>query len=102
MSDSSECFPASLVEIVGGLDGSELVHLVVKSCGSHWASLLQNAQLILREDLRTGESLVRPWLPQIGRAHHWLRHHQVVGLRPSESFLAVNGPDAQSSSYLAN
>jgi hypothetical protein len=72
-----------------------LVHLVVEGCGSNRSARLKDAQLLLIKYLRICEALVSICLAKMGRSHYLLRHHQVVSLRPVDSFLTLNGADAK-------
>lgn len=69
---------------------SKVVHFVLESGCSHWSSCFEYSELLLVENLGICKTLI--WnLAQVGGSHHLLRHHQVVCLRPVDSFLALDG-----------
>ena len=81
--------------VARGLYAVILVHLVVKSCGSDWTTWLENSQLLLIQDLRVCETLVRIGLTQMWWTHDLLRHHQIICLRSIDSFLTLDRANAE-------
>ena len=77
----------------------ELIHLVIKLGRSDWASRFKDAQLLLIEDLRVRKILISS-LTEMRSSHHLLRHHQVVGLWPVDSFLTLDRPNSTNGTSL--
>lgn len=72
-----------------------LVHLISEVSGSDRTAAFKDTELLLVENLRVSEALVRCGLAQLSGADHLLRHHEIVSLRMADALLALDAPDAE-------
>lgn len=66
-----------------------LIHFIFEGSGSNWPSSFKNAKLLI-QDLWVCKALIACRLTKVRWAHHLLRHHEIVCLRPINTFLALN------------
>jgi len=62
-------------DVTGGLNAMILIHLIIKCSSPHRPTRFKNTELLLIQNLRISEALVRICLPKMRRAHNLLGHH---------------------------